>query len=482
MPFGFAPFHLPGLAFLGIAILFNILQKKSPKQGFYAGFTFGVGFLGLGVSWVFVSIYQYGHLNYLASGLITLIFIIYLSLYIGLIAAIYCALKKKCSSIINCLLFSALWCLGEFLRSIVLGGFPWLILGFAQIDTPIKNLLPILGTYGASFFACLAAACLATSLVSKSNKHILYLTLFVSIILAPILLTSVQWSKVDPLVKQVGIIQANLSMRDKWDEQLFWSVLKRYQQGIEQLLAKDRIIVMPESAIPLPATYVSSFLSKLNKRAKKIGSAIILGIPQSTTPDETEYFNTMGTLGAATGSYYKQHLVPFGEFIPQPFQYFINWLSLPSSNMKAGTTNQPLIQVQNHPIASLICYELAYPQLLRQQLPSAEWIVSISDDGWFGQSFAMYQQLQIAQVLSMQTGRYQIVANNDGLSSIIDTKGNLVASLPAFQPGLLEAELHPATGASLWIYLGDTPILLICLFIVVWVYCKPERNIKKNKG
>jgi len=469
IPFGFAPFHLPGCAILGIALLFGLLLQQQPLQrAFYMGFVFGLGFLGLGVSWVYVSIHEYGHLNPIVAALITLLFIVYLAVFPGLVGVIYYKLSVRRPLIFCCFLFSALWCLGELLRATFLGGFPWLILGFGQIDTPLKYLLPILGLYGVSFFACLAATFLAASILTNSSKRYLWIIAFITVLLSPSILKQIEWATIDAAPKSVGIIQANLSMRDKWDEALFWQLLQRYQQGFEQLLAKDKLIVMPESAIPLPASYVTAFLDSIHSRAKQVGSSILLGIPQPTTIDETHYYNTMSTLGDAQGSYLKQHLVPFGEFIPQPLQRLIDWLAFPSANMSAGKSNQPLIRIQDHPIASLICYELAYPQLLRKQLPLAEWIVSISDDGWFGHSFAMYQQLQIAQAVSIQTARFQVVANNDGLSAIINTRGDVVASLPAFSAGILEANIYPATGSSPWVFFGDTPILLLCLLIVIW--------------
>ena len=285
-------------------------------------------------------------------------------------------------------------------------------------------------------------------------------------LLFPLFFKNSTWSeeKKDPI--SVGIVQTNLSMRDKWDEALFWELLQRYQKETEKLLG-TQLIVLPESAIPLPATYISDFISDLREKAKKAGSAILLGIPQATTIDENYYFNTMLSIGKAKGSYSKQHLVPFGEYIPQPFQYVSNWLGIPDANIKPGKKNQSLIRVHNHPIASLVCYELAYGNLLRHQFPLAEWIVSISDDGWFGHSLAMYQQLQMAQVLSMQTARYQVVSNNDGLSSVIDTQGKIVASLPAYSSGVLQATIFATSGNTPWVTFGDLPILLFSVLIIL---------------
>ena len=470
IPFGFAPFHLPGLAILGMALLFAQLHQKSLKQSFFTGFGFGLGFFGFGVSWIYVSIHNYGHLNVPVSACITGLFIAFLALYPAFVALLYQRLATQRLWLFNGLLFSALWCLGEYLRATLFSGFPWLLLGTSQIDTPLQYLLPILGVFGVGFLACFAATTLTMGMRSTGIKRNLWIIACMLLLLTPLSLKNHAWTTTDTKPLSVGIIQANISMRDKWDEALFWQLLQRYATYLEQVIGKKDLIVMPESAIPVPGNYVSDFLDGIDNQASRAGSAILLGIPEPTTVDNTAYYNTLTTLGAAQGSYLKQHLVPFGEFIPGPLQTLNNWLALPTANMRPGKAGQPLVRVHHHPIASLICYEVAYPQLLRQQLPEAEWIVSISDDGWFGHSLAAYQQVQMSQVLSLQTGRYQVVANNDGLSSIINAEGQIEGSLPAFQSGVLNATLHASHGATPWVSFGDSPVFFISFILVLMAY------------
>lgn len=305
IPFGFAPFHFPGLSILGLALLFGILQNPKTKQSLYVGFVFGLGFFGLGVSWVYVSIHEYGHLHPLLSALITLFFIVYLALFTALVAYSYSKLSTKRNFLFSCLLFSALWCVGEFLRATFMGGFPWLLLGFGQTDTPLHYLLPLVGVYGVSFFVCFAATCLTASTQSGRNKRFIWLIAMVAILLSPLCLKNKEWATVEEVPLSVGIIQANLSMRDKWDETLFWQLIQQYKDKLEELIGKDSLIVMPESAIPLPASYLSDFLDNINTIATQAGASVLLGIPQATTVDETQYYNTMSTLGVAEGSYLK---------------------------------------------------------------------------------------------------------------------------------------------------------------------------------
>ncbi|MGQ3889518.1 apolipoprotein N-acyltransferase [Legionella sp. CNM-1927-20] len=469
LPFGFAPFHLPGLAILGLALFYHQLNNKRDDSPFFSGLFFGLGFFGFGTSWIYISIHDYGHLNSITSSLITFLFLLYLSCFPAIVSVIFSRLVITYYTIGASLLFSALWLAGEYLRSTFLGGFPWLLIGFGQIDAPTRFFLPIIGVFGISFLSCFAATLLSNAMHKKGSLHRYnYLIIFIALLSSSVLLKNISWATIDD--KQpisIGVIQANLSMRDKWDEGLFWQLLDRYQQAAQSLLGTD-IIVMPESAIPIPANYVSDFLEDLDEKAKEKGSAILLGIPQPTSIDEHAFFNTLISLGTAKGTYLKQHLVPFGEYIPSVFQLISTWLGIEDPNMKPGFSNQSLIQVQNHPIATLICYEIAYGNLLREQLPAAKWIVSISDDGWFGHSLALYQQLQMAQVRSLQTARYQISANNDGLSAVINSQGKIENFLPAFSEGVLKATVFPASGKTPWVILGDAPVLVFSLLIFLF--------------
>ncbi|KTD67422.1 apolipoprotein N-acyltransferase [Legionella steelei] len=467
-PFGFAPFHIPGLILLSLAFLYSSLQNCSRKQGFSLGFFYGMGYFGFGVSWVIVSIHDYGQLNYFLAGLITLIFIMYLALFPALVAYLYKLLEFKNRKLVSLTLFCVLWCLSEYCRATLFTGFPWLSVGTPLIDTPIKYIAPILGVYGLSLVCVLIAALLTLAVTQNSANRYYYLITIVLILIGPMLCKNISWSRVKKEPISIGAVQANLSMRDKWDEALFWNLLKYYENSINKLLGKQ-LIILPESAIPLPASYLDKYLLKLNNKALKAKSALMLGILQPTNDSETNYYNSVITLGQAKGKKLKRHLVPFGEYIPKPLVTINHWLNLPEPNLLPGKRKQSLIRIENHPIASLICYEIAYPNILREQMPQAQWIVSISDNGWFGHSLASYQQLQMAQILSLLTGRYQVVVNNDGLSSVIDANGDIIESLPPFSPGLLESSVFPAEGLTPWIIWHEYPSLIFCTIFLVFI-------------
>lgn len=486
LPLGFAPFHMPGAALLGISLLYSQIQYAKPKKAFFQGLAFGLGYFGLGISWVSISIHTYGHIAFIFAILITGILVFYLALFPALTTFVF---RWLCTPTLSyckqAILFTSLWGLSEYLRSICFTGFPWLLLGFGQIDTPLQYAVPILGIYGIGCLAVLAACCLVNAVLHyrENNKLFpsIWLLSFIFILIAPAGLKTINWSTIEQKSWSVGVVQANLSMRDKWNETLFWNILEHYQTAVQQLITKKQIILLPESAIPLPASYIQDFLIDLDQQAKQHHVALLFGIPEEIKFDNTHFYNTITSVGEASGIYRKQHLVPFGEYIPTLFDSILLKLNLDFSNLRAHSASQPLMQAHHRPFATLICYELAYPELVRQQLPQAQWIISLSDDGWFGHSLASYQHLQMAQALSMLTSRYQIVANNDGLSSIITTKGIFSHTLPAFTAGILEGKIHPAHGTTPWVRWGDRPILGICILVLIMqIYKRIRVSIGKT--
>lgn len=468
LPLGFAPFHLPGLAILGLAILFAELQNKSYKKSAVSALVFGLSFMGFGVSWIFVSIHLYGNLNTILSAFITAIFILYLSIFYVIQALVFNFLQKNTSKIFKTLIFSATWCLCEFLRANFASGFPWLIIGFGQIDSPLQYLMPYIGIYGVSFLTCISACFLCLFIQSSNSKkqHIPYLLIALFIILAPgILKKSMPNTRGNAV--SIGVVQANLSMRDKWDDAIFEDIINRYKTGIDNLKDNTKLIVLPESAIPVPQVYVKEFIQEIKQINKKHKTQLLIGIPKEADKNGNLYYNALTSFGNGKKSYLKQHLVPFGEYIPKPFNKIAEYMDIPDAAMIKGPANQNLLSYHSMPFATLICFEVAYPKILRAQLPKAEWIVSVSDAGWFGHSLAIYQLLQMSQALSKMTGRYQVVANNNGLSSIIDDTGKIINSLPAFSSMNLYGNIYPSYTKTIWTIYGDNPYLYLCIVIII---------------
>jgi len=458
-PLGFAPFHLSGLLYISLLGFFYQLHKSN--RPLFDGSLFGTGLGLVGLSWVYVSIHEYGHLHPIPSLAITLLFIVFLSFFYGIFAWLSKQLCKT-RSVLFPWVIAACWCALEYLRSQLFGGFPWLLLGFSAHGTSLEKLLPWLGIYGPSFAITLAIGLFAQLLHHNQHK-IIFSCLGVIIFLSPSLLP-IQSNQNASSIK-IAIIQGNVAIQDKWNEEYFWNQLRTYYQEILKLAAPNRLIVLPEAAISIPSSYIHRELEQLDTEAKLKNTGLLIGIPEATLKNSTHFYNALIGLGKAQGKYYKQQLVLFGEEIPKIWHPLFNFLHIPLVTTIPGSHHQKPIQVFKHPIASLICYEVAYPEILRRQLPISEWIVSISDDGWFGHSFAMYQHLEMAQTISFMSQRWQLFVNNNGLSSLINQNGQIIKQLPTWKTAHLTGQIASSQTLVPWMSWGDKPIMLLCLFI-----------------
>jgi apolipoprotein N-acyltransferase len=478
IPLGFAPFGKPALLWLAMLFFYLCLDKDAESK-FQPGFFLGIGINLMGTSWIYVSIHEYGHLHPLIATFFTLLFILFISTFYGMISFLYQSLKPYCHFSIKPLLFAACWCTGEWIKSHCFGGFPWLNLGFSALNSPFSPLLAWFGIYGPSFIICSSMAYLALGIQQHGLKRlwgILGLGLF---FLPQFILHIDETPKTAPV--HISIIQGNVKSQDKWDEQLFWQQFYEYVFSIKNNLKPQQLIILPEAAITVPSTYVQTELKQLDAFSKKHHSAILFGIPQAAN-QENEFYNSLMALGEAKGNYHKQQLVPFGESIPHLFVPLMQWLGLPVVNTISGDNQQAPITVFNQAIASLICYELAYPERLRHQLPQGQWIVSISDDGWFGHSLALHQHLQMAQVLSLMAQRDHVFVNNNGLSSLINAHGEIISQLPAWQKEQLVGQIHPHQSITPWMSWGDKPVILLCLCILSFAILNYSFKIRRLRN
>jgi apolipoprotein N-acyltransferase len=461
---GFAPFQQPVFIYFALFGFFHQLQKH---QRFQDGLSFGIGLSSIGLSWIYVSIHSYGHVNPLLSFFFTSLFVLVIASFYGAFAHLYGQLRLNQSSGFNPLILASSWCLFEWVRAHIFGGFPWLLLGFASLNTSFAKLLPWLGLYGPSFAITLAIACFI-QVIHRHPKSILFSLVAVGLFLSP------NWIKITKNPKgewiEMGLIQDNVSMQNKWNEDLFWYQFNRYFLSIQDLIAPHRLVVLPEAAISIPSTFVHQELQELNHLAKNKNSALLLGIPQASATNPNAVFNTIMGLGYAVGEYDKRQLVLFGEEIPRIWHTLFKWLGVPIVTTLPGQTKQQQITVFGHPIATLICYELGYPEVLRSQVPKAQWIVSVSDDGWFGHSFAVYQHLQMAQTLSFMAQRPQLFVNNNGLSSIISAQGKILKQLPAWKRGQLIGKLQTHATWVPWMSLGDQPMQILVIVVLCFAF------------
>lgn len=466
---GLAPFNYSGLTIISLSIWFYLLQTNNLKNSLLLSWLYGIGKYGLGISWIYVSISNFSELHWFFSFLITCTFIAFLSLYEVLLSLIYKRLSKKLGNLMNCLSFSALGVLIEALRSWLFTGLPWLLAGHSQLTTPLHKLAPILGSISLSFMCYLIASFINQAFfIHQTKKTYNYLYAFMCIL--PFImvdkLTPSNWTTPIQQSLSVSLLQGNVSHDLKWNEEQLYKSLELYQQLTRSRLIDD-LIVWPETALPMPSLYAMDILSALKNSAYEHHSSVILGAPGMNADGSLS--NSMFLLGKKTGRYDKQHLVPFGEYMPiKMFHPLYKWFNIPFAELNTGDHATDLFNVKDLTIAPFICFEIAFNHSAHlQKMKQSNLLLTITDDSWFGHSFAKAQHLQIAQMRSLEAGRPQLFASNDGLTAFINEKGNITKTMPAYKRGYLNNKIKGVQGNTPFLNTGNKPILSMAFGILL---------------
>lgn len=461
-----APFRLWPAAIIGCAILAYLLASCTQMQALRRGWLFGLGLFGSGVSWVYVSINVYGQASIPLATLLTALFCMGLALLHAFQAWVYVRFVRHLPG--GMLLgFAALWVLGEWMRSWLLTGFPWLFLGYAHVDTWLAGWAPITGIYGLSFAVAITAACLFLAWRRHQTATLVsYSGLLATMWVGGLMLQPIEW--VAPASERplsVALYQPNIPLDKKWDRRAYTDILAQYERNLRPLFGRD-IILWPESAIPRVYRNARDFLDPIARRASLSDSTLITGIP--TRNDERQHFNSIIAIGQGEGQYDKQRLVPFGEYVPleQWLRGLIAFFDLPMSNFSAGASGQQPLRVGNNRVAPLICYEIVYPELAARGAQNAELLVTISNDIWFGRSIGPLQHLQMARMRALENGRYLLRGTNNGVSAIIDHRGQIVARSEQFVEQTVLGDAQVMLGHTPFTSFGSTPILVALLLLL----------------
>ena len=473
---GLAPMSAWPSTLLSIAALLYLMHRKSQQSAFLIGWLYGVGLFGAGVSWVYVSIQVHGQAPPLLAGTLTALFCLGLATLAGLQMSLYrrCSRGRKTPSP---LLFAAIWVLFEWLRSWLFTGFPWLYAGYIALDTPAAGWAPVVGVYGLSFLiAGLSAAIgsLALNTASALRKRGAEASIWVIIILTGMPLSAVSWTQDRSAPLTVAIYQPNIPLEKKWDRRYFRAIQQQYTDNSRPYFKNTDLVLWPESALPTYKDRIEDYLSLVATEATETGTTLITGIP---TRDAQGGYNSIVALGLGAGEYRKQKLVPFGEYVPfeENLRGLIQFFDLPMSNFIPGPNVPPILSAGPVKVASFICYEIVYPGFVWQGARDAALLVTVSNDSWFGHSIGPLQHLQMARFRALETGRPLLRGTNNGVSAIIDHKGDLLVATPQFEEVVITGEVQPKTGLTPLMWLGSTPILAFCGLLIVAAAYRRQR-------
>jgi apolipoprotein N-acyltransferase len=475
-PLAFSPFDIWPLAFVSIIFLTSALIKKRTLSGFKIAYYWGLGCFSVGASWVYVSIHEFGFVPVPGAILLTFFFVAFLALFKGLYGYLVCKLLSVSSQSFIILVSPAIWLLSEVLQSVVFSGFPWLLTGYSQIDSPLSGLATWFGVYGVSWFVVAISAAVTLIFYLKNKQPVIVIFgLFCSLILLAHFTQeniSNESQKLD-----IALVQPNIAQENKWDRRYFGEIIEILSKETVPLWGAD-LIVWPEGAIPAYVHQVNDIVQDLNKTAVQSDSHLIFGIPEYH-PDTKISFVALKAYGKTPQSYNKQVLVPFGEYVPLQswLRGLIQFLDLPMSGFSPALSEQKPMLFDDFSVIPAICYEIVYPGIIRDlsihadTVNKPQLIVTVSSDAWFGDSFGPYQHMQMARMRALELGLPLVRSTNDGITAMVDAKGNIIKQLPRYFQGSLRAQLtinNIKTPYRRWGYSGIGLVLILsCLFFVL---------------
>jgi apolipoprotein N-acyltransferase len=476
MPLAFAPFEWRWIAVLSLAGLLLLLRDVAPSRAALRVFIWGLGAFGLGVSWVYNSLHDFGSASMAVSALITAALVMACSAVHAGCLLLYARWRGPLLAFNSLLLFPAAWTAAEWLRSWILTGFPWLLLGYSQVDTALSGYARLVGALGIGFAVAVLAGAVAVLLLgsARARARAVAVCVALAIPLAGTLLGRLQWVEPNGGRLKVALIQGNIPQELKMQPEKLGYNIARYRELSQPHYDRD-LILWPETAVPSFKHRVEGALQPFYLELNERGVELITGIFVYDFESEL-YYNSLYKLGTDE-VYSKQHLVPFGEYMPLRWllEFMNRFIDIPMSDI-APLDNVGLMPVAGHTAGLSICYESAYAGIFRAQLPRAEFFVNASNDAWFGDSLAPHQHLEIARMRALEAGRYLLRATNNGISAIIGPDGRIRQRSRQFVDASIRGEIETLGGTTPYAAAGDWPVLLLIGSILLFAFARGRRR------
>lgn len=480
--FAFAPYNYSYLIFITVAVLFYFLYGKNHQTS--KSWLLLISLVFSSILWIHVSMTHYSEVPMSIAIPVLLVFATYLTSYHALV--IYLSNRIFCGQrfIKNILAIPSGFIIADYLTGHVLTGFPWIYLGYSQVDTFFNSLAPITGVHGITLAILVITGLFFQTIYSKSLSYAITALVLLTII------CNINFSFTTPLEeKNVALVQGNIPQQIKWDTNKSDEIFDIYLRLSKPYLLGEKhtdIIVWPESAIPDLENYTADVINNLDIISKKRNMALITGI-QTYIPKNNAYFNSVIGVGIIDkkgtipykyqegNRYYKRHLVPFGEKVPyeEILRKFGGFFNMPMSSFNNGEEIQENIVADGLKIATAICYEIAYPDEMQINIKDdTSIILTVSNDGWFGTydistkkhtiSAGPYQHSDIAKMRALEFQKPILRATNNGITSIIAADGS-IKTIPVYEEGVLEGKVIPRIGSTPFGNYGFTIV-----FSIIW--------------
>ncbi len=468
----YSPFDYWGIAYLSAFGLIFATTYHHKKIAYFSVLLWSMGYFYIGINWVSISMMQFGGVPQIVSFLAVGLLALYLTLY----NLLFCWIVQR-FKLSHPFAIASVFTFTEYLRGTIFTGFPWLQFGYTQIDSPFYGIAPLLGVEGLTFFVILISGYfvqLFYKFTNSSKNYTAYLSPLIlpSLVIIMALGTQyINWVKEDKTHStRISLVQPNIEQKLKWDPYYFNQHIQTYQKLIIPLLDESDIIILPESAFPAPEIRLTPLLMDLKQLAKRHNTSFILGTLNNT---QSKIYNSAIVLDDTERDiprYNKHHLVPFGEYVP--FGNILDWLRnvfiLPI-NLSQGNFIQKPLTTSNASFNTAICYEVVFGHQMQQnqKTNNADYLLTISNDAWFGNSIGPWQHLQMARMRALELGKPMIRATNTGITVFVDHLGKITQKTPQFEATTLSANISKTIGATPftlwgnWFIYGLSFLLLI---------------------
>jgi apolipoprotein N-acyltransferase len=463
----FAPLGFAVLSVACPALLLLLWQGVTPREAAWRGGLFTGGTFLAGTYWLYHSVHEIGHAPLPVAIVLMLGLVAIMGIYSAALGWLVARYAPRAGIARWILVFPAGWILVEWLRGWLMSGFPWLSLGYAHLDTPLRGLAPLLGVYGVGLAAVISAGGVVTLLLGSRVARIVALATVAVIWGAGAWLATIEWTEPRDTTLSVALVQGAVPQTIKWEPGQRERTERLYL-GLSRPHFGADLVVWPEASIPALAASLGEFLAGVRTEAAAGGSALIMGLIRND-PATDAYYNAMVAWNPEQPGieqwYAKRRLVPFGEFFPVPaaVRAWLKLMSLPYSDFEPGSDLQTPLAVAGERLAPTICYEDAYGTDQRRIVRDSTLLVNVSNDAWFGDSTAPHQHLDISRMRAIEAGRPTLRATNDGITALIAHDGRVLDTLPQFQPGVLTGRVTPRTGLTPYLRLGNAPVLSLAI-------------------
>lgn len=471
----------PWVVTAALGVLYAAIRRTARVRSAAAlGACFGAAWFVAGVHWIYISLHDYGDMPAWLAGTAVLAFSAYLAVFPALACAAWAWIATRRASWVDALMFAACWAATEWLRGTLFTGFPWIAVGYAYVDAPLAGFAPIGGMPLVDALAALLGACAATSVARHATTRAaraVSVAVIAIVLGAGAGLRTIAWTHPRGAPITVRLLQGNVAQDIKFRDDTLDQQLALYERLATAKPAD--LVVMPETAMPAFAqTAPDAWFERLAQYAHRTRTWIVFGIPiaQLGPGGVPQYFNSAQAilpdegwpmLGRGAPRYDKHHLVPFGEFIPFGFRWFVDAMHMPLGDFNRGDFAQPPMPLAGQSIAVDICYEdlfgtqIAAPVRGVPGSAPATMLINLSNIGWFGDSAALPQHLLASRMRALETGRPMLRATNTGITAAIDPHGAVQAALAPLIEDALDVRVQGMDGTTPYVRWGDAPWLAL---------------------